>query len=237
LTDTFGTPAFLEAFRKPIPEYTIAGFGADVSQPSGQSTTEGSATDSLAETKPPVAAPIHQHNGRPSEKKTYAQVFQGVRQDSGDPTYFVKMIRDFYDNEGIKDKKTIVFSDSLNVDACLEYKVIAEEAGFQPVFGVGTFFTSKFAFLECPIAGRITDSGEILLDDFRRKSTGEKSLPLNIVIKIATAGGRAAVKLSDNLGKNTGDKETVQDVKKRLGYIEHTWEKGDESGRWGKKGE
>jgi nicotinate phosphoribosyltransferase len=75
--------------------------------------------------------------------KTYAQVFQGVRQDSGDPAYFVKMARDFYDKEGIKDKKTIVFSDSLNVDLCLEYKAIAEEAGFQPVFGVGTFFTSQ----------------------------------------------------------------------------------------------
>jgi nicotinate phosphoribosyltransferase len=55
------------------------------------------------------------------------------------------MARDFYDKEGIKDKKTIVFSDSLNVELCLEYKAIAEAAGFQPVFGVGTFFTSKLA--------------------------------------------------------------------------------------------
>jgi nicotinate phosphoribosyltransferase len=75
------------------------------------------------------------------------------------------------------------------------------------------------------------------LDDFRRKSNGQKSVPLNIVIKIASAGGRPAVKLSDNLGKNTGDKALVQEVKKRLGYIEHTWEKGDETSRWGKKGE
>ncbi|KAL1984841.1 hypothetical protein VTN96DRAFT_8596 [Rasamsonia emersonii] len=214
LTDTFGTPAFLDAFRKPIPDYTTAGFGADTVQPSNQSTTTGSTPESLADTKPPVVAPV-QPNGRPSTRKTYAQVFQGVRQDSGDPAYFVKMVREFYDKEGIKDKKVIVFSDSLNVDSCLEYKVIAEEAGFQPVFGVGTFLTN----------------------DFRRKSDGQKSVPLNIVIKIATAGGRPAVKLSDNLGKNTGDKTTVQDVKKRLGYIEHTWEKGDEAARWGKKGE
>lgn len=204
-------------------------------QPSNQSTTVGSTPESLADTKPPVVAPI-QRNGRPSTGKTYAQVFQGVRQDSGDPAYFVKMVREFYDKEGIRDKKVIVFSDSLNVDSCLEYKVIAEEAGFQPVFGVGTFLTSKF-----------TSSSEIemiaekdlffFLDDFRRKSDGQKSVPLNIVIKIATAGGRPAVKLSDNLGKNTGDKTTVQDVKKRLGYIEHAWEKGDETARWGKKGE
>lgn len=57
--------------------------------------------------------------------------------------YFVKMVRDFYDQHGITDKKTIVFSDSLNIQLCLEYKTIAEEAGFVPVFGVGTFLTSK----------------------------------------------------------------------------------------------
>ena len=57
------------------------------------------------------------------------------------------MVRDFYDAEGITDQKVIVFSDSLNVENCLEYKVIAEEAGFKPTFGVGTYFTSKLAFL------------------------------------------------------------------------------------------
>lgn len=79
--------------------------------------------------------------------KTYAQVYTGVRQDSGDPSYFVKMVRDFYDREGITDRKTVVFSDSLDIEHCLEYKTIAEEAHFQPVFGVGTFFTSEFPFL------------------------------------------------------------------------------------------
>lgn len=54
------------------------------------------------------------------------------------------MVRDFYDREGITAQKVIVFSDSLNIDNCLEYKVIAEEAGFKPVFGVGTFFTSMY---------------------------------------------------------------------------------------------
>ncbi|EAU38574.1 hypothetical protein ATEG_01817 [Aspergillus terreus NIH2624] len=194
LTDTFGTPAFLDAFRKPIPDYTSAGVGAVSTTASGPGTTGESTPQSEADTKPPIAAPID-NGSHPHPSKTYAHVYTGVRQDSGDPTYFVKMVRDFYDREGITEKKSVVFSDSLNIEHCLEYKVIAEEAGFRPVFGVGTFFTN----------------------DFVNKSNGEKSKPLNIVIKIATANGRPAVKLSDNMGKNTGDKETVQSVKKRLG--------------------
>lgn len=98
----------------------------------------------MASTKPPVSAI---GEGKPSSK-TYAQAYTGVRQDSGDPAYFVKMVRDFYDREGITDRKTIVFSDSLDIEHCLEYKTLAEEAGFSPSFGVGTFFTSKPSLLQ-----------------------------------------------------------------------------------------
>jgi nicotinate phosphoribosyltransferase len=52
------------------------------------------------------------------------------------------------------------------------------------------------------------------------------------VIKIASCNGRQAVKISDNIGKNTGDKATVADVKKRLGYTEKLWNEGDEKNRW-----
>ncbi|KAI9043554.1 nicotinate phosphoribosyltransferase [Aspergillus affinis] len=211
LTDTFGTPAFLDAFRKPIPEYTSAGVGAVTTTASGPSTTSDSNVQSEATTKPPITAPISSNRSQQTPK-TYAQAYTGIRQDSGDPTYFVKLAREFYDKEGIKAKKTVVFSDSLNIELCLEYKTIAEEAGFQPVFGVGTFFTN----------------------DYTNTTTGETSKPLNIVIKISTANGRPAVKLSDNMGKNTGDKEKVQAVKKQLGYTEQQWEQGDESNRWSK---
>ena len=152
MTDTFGTPAFLDAFRKPIPEYTSAGVGSVSTAPSGSGTTSQSNIQSESAIKPPIAAPIH--NGGPQpDKKTYAQVYTGVRQDSGDPAQFVKMVRDFYDGEGITDQKVIVFSDSLNVENCLEYKVIAEEAGFKPTFGVGTYFTSKPALHSYPLCG------------------------------------------------------------------------------------
>ena len=85
----------------------------------------------------------------------------------------VKTMREFYDGQGIKDKKTIVFSDSLNIDRCLEYKKISEDAGFVPTFGIGTYLTN----------------------DFVHTKSGKKSVPLNIVIKLSSAAGRPAVKI------------------------------------------
>ncbi|KAL1630747.1 nicotinate phosphoribosyltransferase [Diplodia seriata] len=214
LTDTFGTPDFLKAFKKPIPSYTTAepGSAATAASVAASSTLPDTAT--LGNTEPPIHAPISKDDGTNTEVPTFAQTFTGVRQDSGDPRGFIKTMRDFYDAEGIKGKKVIVFSDSLNIDLCLEYKKAAEAEGFQPTFGVGTFLTN----------------------DFVRGSTGQKSVPLNIVIKIASAEGRAAVKISDNIGKNTGDKAVVADVKRRLGYVEKEWAGGDERTRWGTEG-
>lgn len=126
LTDTFGTPAFLDAFRKPI------------SVPNQKGDINSSTT-------------------------TYAQSYAGVRQDSGDPAFFVKLVRDFYDSQGITDTKTVVFSDSLDIEHCLEYKAIAEKAGFNPTFGVGTFFTSKFEFRNSATRNTLTNPQMILL--------------------------------------------------------------------------
>lgn len=191
LTDTFGTPAFLRAFRKEIPQLPTA-----------------------TGTKLASAAAVNGEQ-KPASKRTFAQVFSGVRQDSGDPANFVRVMRKFYDEEGITDKKTIVFSDSLHIELCMKYKKVAEKNGFAPTFGVGTFLTN----------------------DFINTKTEKKSVPLNIVIKLASAAGRPAVKISDNIGKNTGDMDTVKAVKEKLGYEEKGWEGGDETTRWGKEDE
>lgn len=139
LTDTFGTPAFLKAFKEPVPELTTAASGGATTLASAAATTNPD-VNTLAYTEPPIKAGI---DGINKPRKTYAEVFTGVRQDSGDPLDFIKMMRQFYDEQGIKAKKTIVFSDSLNIELCLKYKAAAEAAGFQPTFGVGTFLTSK----------------------------------------------------------------------------------------------
>lgn len=188
LTDTFGTPAFFKAFARPVLSTSTASSGPNKSLPSSASHS--------------VAQPT-------SSSRSYAQIFGGIRQDSGDPKDYIKLARDFYDSINIKDSKTIVFSDALNTEKCIEYKGLAERNGFTPSFGVGTYFTNDFT-----------------------NSNGEKSAPLNIVIKLSYCGGRPAIKISDNIGKNTGDPKTVEDVKRRLGYEERGWKEGDEAHRW-----
>ncbi|KAL1297886.1 hypothetical protein AAFC00_006406 [Neodothiora populina] len=176
LTDTFGTPNFLGAFKQPVPPGNSLDPSRDMPNPS------------------------------------YAEAWTGVRQDSGDPEEFIKRMRAFYDGQNIVTPKTIVFSDSLNVERCIEYLHMTQAAKLTPSFGVGTYFTN----------------------DFVRKSNGEKSVPLNIVIKLSEAAGRSCIKISDNLGKNMGPQELVEATKKELGYEEKFWEGGDETKRWDK---
>jgi len=159
LTDTFGTPEFLKSFSKPV----------RVLRELPQRARKMSVADSFTSAEELVQG---EHESGQA-LKTYAQIFTGVRQDSGDPTNFVRWMREFYDKQGIQDKKVIVFSDSLNIERCLEYKEVSEKAGFQPTFGVGTFLTNDFVHLR----------------------TGQKSVPLNIVIKLSSANERPAIKI------------------------------------------
>lgn len=145
----------------------------------------------------------------------YSDIYLGVRQDSGDPLEFTKLIADHYYKKlnYAPHTKKIIYSDSLDLEKCVIYRDAAEAAGLVASFGIGTFFTN----------------------DFTSTATGHKSTPLNIVIKISKVNGNPAVKISDNINKNTGDKETVERVKRELGYIEKDWSEGDESHRWDEK--
>lgn len=141
LTDTFGTPTFLEAFKKSPPTVDDAAIDSVSTLLPGTRGPAVSELNGVVNVSP--NSPVADRVPSGSKARSYAQIFTGVRQDSGNPLEFVKMMRKFYDSEGITDKKTIVFSDSLNIELCLEFKRVSEESGFTPTFGIGTYLTSK----------------------------------------------------------------------------------------------
>lgn len=123
-----------------------------------------------------------------------AHRWTGLRQDSGDPFAFGPRVKKMYQSLGIPiDTKSLIFSDSLTVDKCIAIKRQCDELNFDKVsFGIGTFLTN----------------------DFRIASTGEKSKALNIVIKLSSVNDKPCVKLSDDLSKTTGDKGTIEHIKR-----------------------
>jgi nicotinate phosphoribosyltransferase len=123
--------------------------------------------------------------------KKFAKLFDGVRQDSGDPIEQAEKIVNHYDSLGIDPTtKTIVFSDSLNLD---KVATIHEwcKGKIKDSYGIGTFLTND---------------------------VGVK--PLNFVIKLTAVEQNGewvpTVKLSDTPGKHTGPTEEVELCKKVL---------------------
>ncbi len=129
-----------------------------------------------------------------SEK--YAVTFGGVRQDSGSPIEFTKMIVAHYEKLGIDPAtKTIVYSDGLN---CQKIEAIQRfcsdnDVKINRVFGIGTNLTN--------------DTG---------------ITPLNIVIKMTACRRKGSdwigtVKLSDFDTKHVGRNADIEVCKKELG--------------------
>lgn len=133
-----------------------------------------------------------------SQDRERACRWTSLRQDSGDPLAFAPAAKAMYESIGIDHKtKSIIYSDSVTLDKALALKQQCDDIGFTCSFGIGTFLTN----------------------DFRTKSSGykEKSRALNMVIKLNSVDGKPCVKISDDLGKNTGDPSTVEFVKREYG--------------------
>ena len=59
-----------------------------------------------------------------------AKRWHGLRQDSGDPFIFAPQAKEFYEQLGINPgEKTVVYSDSLNVDKAIALKEQCDEIG------------------------------------------------------------------------------------------------------------
>ncbi|KAI8098220.1 nicotinate phosphoribosyltransferase [Gilbertella persicaria] len=128
-----------------------------------------------------------------------ATQFAGVRQDSGDAFEFIDKMVAHYKSVGVDPStKTIVFSDSLNVERAIKLHERATQAGIQSSFGIGTSFTNDFH--------KISD-------------VNTKSKALNIVIKLRECAGKRVIKLSDDPLKYSADASTISAFKQTLGIV------------------
>lgn len=110
-----------------------------------------------------------------------AKLFDGVRQDSGDPFAFIQKAVRHYQSLGIDPmSKTIVFSDALNVKLV---KGLAEacRGKIRYSFGIGTHLTNDF-----------------------------NTPALNIVIKMTEFDGVPVVKLTEDSRKATGNPDALK---------------------------
>jgi nicotinate phosphoribosyltransferase len=112
--------------------------------------------------------------------KKFSKLFDGVRQDSGDPIEFAKKTIAHYEQMGIDPKsKIIVFSDSLNFD---KVKAIADfcRGKIKMSFGIGTNFSNDVGLPAMNMVIKLTDTkpenshweGAVKLSDEKNKHTG-----------------------------------------------------------------
>jgi nicotinate phosphoribosyltransferase len=119
----------------------------------------------------------------------YSKLFDGVRQDSGDPVKFAQKAINHYEGMGIDPKtKTIVFSDGLNIPRAMTlYDRFNGEINMS--FGIGTNLTNDFYKL------------------FK---------PLNIVIKMTECNNLPVAKISDSPGKTICEDEDYVNFLKNI---------------------
>jgi len=121
-----------------------------------------------------------------------AKLWDGVRHDSGDPYEFTDKIINHYNKLGIDPlSKVIIFSDGLDDKLSVKLNNYCKNK-IKCSFGIGTFFTSDFKKVSEPT---------------------EKSLPMNMVIKLVEIDGIPVVKISDSPGKSIGDVKMLEIMK------------------------
>ena len=119
----------------------------------------------------------------------FANLFKGLRVDSGDNREELQKIVDKYASLGIDSRtKQVIFSNGLTTDDAIEIQQYAKNL-CQPSYGIGTHFTNDFKGIK----------------------------PMNTVIKLVAAKITEAwpfyndtCKLSEDTGKHTGKPEVIQ---------------------------
>lgn len=121
----------------------------------------------------------------------YAKLFDGVRQDSGDPFEIGELYIKHYEKLGIDpSSKVIVFSDSLNVEKAIQLHRHFKDR-IKTTMGIGTNLTNDVGWQ-----------------------------PSNHVIKLTEIdfghGFQQLIKLSDSKGKHLGSKQMIEDAHRAL---------------------
>ncbi len=129
----------------------------------------------------------------------YAKLFDGVRQDSGDPMEFADRMIEHYRFLKVDPRdKQIVFSDGLNVPAVLDIQKHVSGRIKEALFGIGTDLTNDVGVTPLNIV--------IKLDHLRLPEN--RNRPVYVV------------KFSDSPGKVTGRIEAVQHASYSLGLTD-----------------
>ncbi|MBO7419091.1 MAG: nicotinate phosphoribosyltransferase [Bacteroidaceae bacterium] len=129
----------------------------------------------------------------------FANLFKGLRVDSGDNFEQLHKIVKKYESLGIDPRtKQIIFSNALDTDRAIEIQQYAQKL-CQPSFGIGTHFTNDFEGVE----------------------------PMNIVIKLVAAKiterwdfYNDTCKISEDKGKHTGKPEVIKRFMEAIHYQE-----------------
>ncbi len=149
----------------------------------------------------------------------YSKLFDGVRQDSGEPVEFSKKTIKHYTKKGVIlpngfIPKTIVFSDAINSIKKIESIEDSVRNKILSSYGIGTWLSNDVILF---------NNDSITINSSDIELAIRKAKPLNMVIKMSEAlpegmiKWRDCVKLSDSKGKYTGNLNAVKLYKEELG--------------------